>query len=98
MPIWYGIGRFWIEELRTDSLCTNGIGGACAGALRMAQVVSLLLVIGGLLGLYLNHRRPSRPPETVVEATSKPVLAKGGRHAAPRPRGTRHSRGKKEAV
>ncbi len=53
----YGAGRFWIEGLRTDSLCTNGIGGECNDALRAAQLVSLLLFFGGLLLLYLNHRR-----------------------------------------
>lgn len=53
----YGAGRFWIEGLRTDSLCTNGIGGECSNALRAAQVVSLLLFFGGLLLLYINHRR-----------------------------------------
>lgn len=54
--VWYGFGRFWIEGLRTDSLCTNGVGGACEGALRAAQVASLLLFFGGLLGILLNHR------------------------------------------
>jgi phosphatidylglycerol:prolipoprotein diacylglycerol transferase len=52
----YGVGRLWIEGLRTDSLCTNGVGGSCAGALRAAQIVSLLLIAGGLLGVYINHR------------------------------------------
>ena len=61
--IWYGTGRFWVEGLRTDSLCTNGVGGECGGALRAAQVVSLLLIAGGLIGLYLNHRRALRPAE-----------------------------------
>lgn len=59
--IWYGIGRFWIEGLRTDSLCTNGIGGECGGALRAAQIASLLLIAGGLIGLYLNHQRVLPP-------------------------------------
>jgi phosphatidylglycerol---prolipoprotein diacylglyceryl transferase len=59
----YGAGRFWIEGLRTDSLCTNGVGGDCAGALRAAQVVSLLLIFGGLIGMYINHRRTLRPAE-----------------------------------
>ena len=60
--IWYGIGRFWIEGLRTDSLCTNGIGGECGGALRTAQIASLLLVLIGVVGMYLNHRRALPPP------------------------------------
>ncbi|MGQ9550314.1 MAG: prolipoprotein diacylglyceryl transferase [Roseiflexus sp.] len=53
--IWYGLGRFWIEGLRTDSLCLSGIGGSCEGSLRVAQLVSLLLVIGGVIGLVINH-------------------------------------------
>jgi len=65
--IWYGLGRFWIEGLRTDSLCTNGIGGSCAGALRAAQIVSLLLIAGGLIGLFLNHRRALPPPKIAEE-------------------------------
>ncbi len=54
--IWYGFGRFWVEGLRTDSLCTNGIGGSCAGALRAAQIASVLLFLIGILGIFLNHR------------------------------------------
>lgn len=63
--IWYGLGRLWIEGLRIDSLCTNGVGGGCEGALRMAQIVSLLFVIGGGAGLYMNHRRRSSEAQTV---------------------------------
>jgi phosphatidylglycerol:prolipoprotein diacylglycerol transferase len=61
--IYYGIGRLWIEGLRTDSLCTNGVGGSCGDALRAAQIVSLLLIAGGLIGLYINHRRTLTPAE-----------------------------------
>ena len=61
--IYYGLGRLWIEGLRTDSLCTNGIGGSCGDALRAAQVVSLLLIVGGLIGLFVNHRRRLTPAE-----------------------------------
>jgi phosphatidylglycerol:prolipoprotein diacylglycerol transferase len=61
--IYYGIGRLWIEGLRTDSLCTNGVGGSCSDALRAAQVVSILLIIGGLIGLWINHRRSLTPAE-----------------------------------
>jgi phosphatidylglycerol:prolipoprotein diacylglycerol transferase len=61
--IYYGVGRLWIEGLRTDSLCTNGIGGSCDEALRTAQVVSLLLIVGGLVGLFINHRRRLTPAE-----------------------------------
>jgi phosphatidylglycerol:prolipoprotein diacylglycerol transferase len=67
----YGVGRLWIEGLRTDSLCTNGIGGDCAGALRAAQVVSLLLILGGVIGMYLNHRRTLRPAEAGAPAAAE---------------------------
>ncbi len=68
--IYYGFGRFWIEGLRTDSLCTNGIGGSCGGALRTAQVVSLLLIAIGLVGLFVNHGRPLAP-----QAAQAPEIA-----------------------
>jgi phosphatidylglycerol:prolipoprotein diacylglycerol transferase len=74
--IYYGIGRLWIEGLRTDSLCTNGVGGSCADALRAAQVVSLLLIVGGLVGLFINHRRPLIPGEaTSLGRASDPIEA-----------------------
>jgi prolipoprotein diacylglyceryltransferase len=42
--IGYSIGRFFIEGLRTDSLMFFG--------LRIAQVISLLAIIAGIIGLY----------------------------------------------
>jgi phosphatidylglycerol:prolipoprotein diacylglycerol transferase len=72
----YGAGRFWIEGLRTDSLCTNGIGGDCVGAFRAAQIASLLLFVGGLVGLYINHRRalpPAAPQEQSAESAAPPA-------------------------
>lgn len=39
--IWYGIGRFFIEGMRTDSLMLGNI--------RVAQLVSLVLVIVGII-------------------------------------------------
>ena len=44
--IWYGIGRFFIEGLRTDSLMLNN--------LKMAQVVSIGLVVIGILLLIIR--------------------------------------------
>lgn len=38
--IWYGVGRFWIEGLRTDSLYI--------GPLRVSQILSLILIFVGL--------------------------------------------------
>ena len=56
--IYYSIGRFWIEGLRIDSLCTSGIGGDCNDALRMAQVISIVLITTGAVLLFLNRRKP----------------------------------------
>lgn len=41
--IWYGVGRFIIEGLRTDSLYL--------GSLRISQIVSLILIVLGLFGI-----------------------------------------------
>lgn len=53
----YSFGRFWIEGLRTDSLYL--------GPLRVAQVVSLLLVGAGVAALVLSHRHHRRQQQEV---------------------------------
>jgi len=53
--IYYSLGRFWIEGLRTDSLYM--------GTLRTAQAVSLLFILVGLIALVINHRRKLSPAE-----------------------------------
>jgi phosphatidylglycerol---prolipoprotein diacylglyceryl transferase len=56
----YSIGRFFIEGLRTDSLCLSGVGGSCAGSLRTAQVTALATIaIFGLILLLRHLRRPA---------------------------------------
>ncbi len=60
--IFYSIGRFFVEGLRTDSLCTSGIGGDCDGALRLAQVTALATIALCSAVLALRHlRRPATP-------------------------------------
>ena len=55
--IWYGLGRFWIESLRTDSLMLVSSLG-----LRASQVVAAVAVIGGLiLEIYLTHKYSGKP-------------------------------------
>lgn len=46
--IWYGIGRFFIEMLRTDSLYI--------GEFRISVIVSGIIIIIGILGLIINRR------------------------------------------
>ena len=44
--IWYGIGRLFIEGLRTDSLYL--------GSFRISQLVSILLIITGIIGIIIS--------------------------------------------
>ena len=50
--IWYGIGRLFIEGLRTDSLYI--------GTFRVSQLVSIALIIIGIVGLILNNKKGSK--------------------------------------
>ena len=50
--ITYSLGRLWIEALRTDPLCLGGVPPFCEGGLRIAQVISLILISAGLVGLW----------------------------------------------
>lgn len=55
--VWYGAGRALIEGLRTDSLYL--------GALRISQVLSIVLCLGALLALCLRSylsKRAKNPP------------------------------------
>ena len=44
--IWYGIGRLFIEGLRTDSLYL--------GIFRISQIVSIILILIGIIGIILS--------------------------------------------
>ena len=63
----YSTGRLWIEGLRIDPLCLLGSPPDCAGGLRMAQLMSLLLIALGGLGLWwlLGRRRALPDPSGV---------------------------------
>jgi phosphatidylglycerol:prolipoprotein diacylglycerol transferase len=60
----YSSGRLWIEGLRLDPLCLLSQPPFCEGGLRMAQLVSLLLISAGSLGLWwlFGRRRPLPDP------------------------------------
>ncbi len=47
--IWYSVGRFFIEAMRTDALFIGDTG------LRAAQVISILMVLLGTAVIALNH-------------------------------------------
>jgi len=46
--IWYGIIRFFIESLRTDSLML--------GNFKMAQIVSIVMIVAGIIMLIFSRR------------------------------------------
>lgn len=51
--IWYGVGRFFIEGMRTDSLYIGG--------LRVSQIISLLLVVAGIA--FVVYQRKIKYPK-----------------------------------
>ena len=71
--LWYGMGRAWIEGLRTDSLY---IGGT---SLRVSQLLSIVLALGALV-LLVIHARKKHPPEELyvnrVAAAAAAVIEK----------------------
>ncbi len=53
--VWYGVGRFGIESLRTDSLML--------GTMKVSQLVAVLAIIGGIAMLFLFKARAQRLPK-----------------------------------
>lgn len=50
--IWYGIGRYFIESLRMDSLYI--------GSFRVSQIVSIIIILIGIIGIILNYKKERR--------------------------------------
>nr|WP_280769733.1 prolipoprotein diacylglyceryl transferase [Salipaludibacillus daqingensis] len=76
--IWYSVGRFFIEEIRTDYLLIFGV-------LKTAQVMSILIVIGGIILLIyrrktgLSDKRyldDDTPPKTAAKKKTNPQQKK----------------------
>ena len=57
---WYGVGRAWIEGLRTDSLYIAGT------SLRVSQLLSIALALVSLVLLVVNARKKHPPEELYV--------------------------------
>jgi len=69
----YSSGRLWIEALRLDPLCLLSQPPFCEGGLRMAQLVSLLLIAAGGLGLWwLYGQRRALPDPSFPSAEPNP--------------------------
>lgn len=60
--LWYGIGRIIIEGYREDSLYFLGF--------RISQIVSLVLIIIGIIGLLMNKTRRIKLKESQVTNTN----------------------------
>ena len=57
--VFYGIVRFFVEGLRTDSLMF--------GPIRMAQLISIVFLIVGVIGIIYVHQKGQRVDEFQVE-------------------------------
>ena len=54
--IWYGLGRTWIEGVRTDTLKLFGLE-LFGQPIRVSQLLSVILVISALVVLLINKRK-----------------------------------------
>jgi len=73
--LWYGIGRFWIEGLRTDSLYL--FDWTLRGEpIRVSQALSAVMIVVSL-GLWLYHRfyRKHTPEELLVNQVAAQAAA-----------------------
>ena len=66
---WYGVGRSWIEGLRTDSLY---IGNS---ALRVSQLLSIVLALAALVLLVVNARKKHPPEDLYVNRVAASAAA-----------------------
>ena len=62
--IWYGLGRAWIEGVRTDTLKLFG-WELFGQPIRVSQLLSVILAIAGLVVLIVNKRKHPRGQENL---------------------------------
>lgn len=58
--LWYGIGRAWVEGLRTDSLYIGSTD------IRVSQLLAAVSAVAALVILIVNARREHRPEDMLV--------------------------------
>tara|TARA_B100001057_G_scaffold155800_1_gene156068 strand:- start:230 stop:1075 length:846 start_codon:yes stop_codon:yes gene_type:complete len=61
--IGYSLGRVWIEGLRIDPLCIGALPPACEGGVRIAQLMSGVLALLGIFGLWWLYGRKQNLPD-----------------------------------
>lgn len=64
---WYGLGRAWIEGLRTDSLYFFSTG------LRVSQVLAILFSVSAIVVLFVQLRKPHTSEELWCNRIEKPT-------------------------
>lgn len=74
--VMYGIGRFFIEGLRTDSLWL------VPGVIRVSQLLSAVLVIGGIIYLAVMYTKPAKIREYTGKYRIVPAAASAGAASA----------------
>ena len=65
---WYGLGRAWIEGLRTDSLYIGGTG------IRVSQLLSLILALAAGTILLVEGRKAHRPEKLYVNQQKETII------------------------
>lgn len=74
--VMYGIGRFFIEGLRTDSLWL------VPGVIRVSQLLSAVLVIGGIIYLAVMYTKPAKIREYTGKYRIVPAATAAGATSA----------------
>ena len=72
--LWYGIGRFWIEGLRTDSLSLFD-WTFMGQPIRVSQALSLVMFVGSLVLLMVNINKKNRKPLFVHQLAQREAAA-----------------------
>lgn len=83
--IWYGIGRTWIEGMRTDSLYLFG-WELFGQPIRVSQLLSVALAAAALVVLIVNKRKHPRGQEALFvtkQAALASQAAQGPQESAP---------------
>ena len=88
--LWYGLGRFWIEGLRTDSLYLFD-WTFMGEPIRVSQALSLLLVLTAAVMLFWNIRIRKHAPSELLVNRWRP--GGGGRRGRQRGAGRRRDGG-----
>ena len=71
---WYGLGRAWIEGLRTDSLYIGGTG------IRVSQLLSLILALAAGTILLVEGRKAHPPEKLYVNQQKETIIKEENEH------------------